>query len=154
MYAIRSYYDISYFLPADLKCSSCGSKSLIKENDILDVWFDSGVSHAAVLESREDLRWPADLYLDRITSYNVCYTKLLRDPRPFAQGSLKETFTVYPHIGNVIPAMGYTPEQINDLEKTIDKTDCDLVVFATPIHLPVITSYSIHYTKLYECPAS
>jgi len=56
--------DISYFLPADLKCSSCGSKSLIKENDILDVWFDSGVSHAAVLESREDLRWPADLYLE------------------------------------------------------------------------------------------
>ena len=56
--------DISYFLPADLKCSSCGSKSFIKENDILDVWFDSGVSHAAVLESREDLRWPADLYLE------------------------------------------------------------------------------------------
>ena len=56
--------DISYFLPADLKCSSCGSKSFIKENDILDVWFDSGVSHAAVLESREDLHWPADLYLE------------------------------------------------------------------------------------------
>jgi predicted GTPase len=60
------------------------------------------------------------------------------DPRPFAQGSLRETFAVYPHIGNVIPAMGYTPEQINDLEKTIDKTDCDLVVFATPIHLPLV----------------
>jgi isoleucyl-tRNA synthetase len=56
--------DISYFLPADLKCSSCGSKNIVKENDILDVWFDSGVSHAAVLESREDLRWPADLYLE------------------------------------------------------------------------------------------
>ena len=56
--------DISYFLPADLKCSSCGSKNFIKEDDILDVWFDSGVSHAAVLESREDLHWPADLYLE------------------------------------------------------------------------------------------
>ena len=60
------------------------------------------------------------------------------DPRPFAQGSLKETYTVYPHIGNVIPAMGYTPDQISDLEETIAKTDCDLVVFATPIHLPLV----------------
>jgi predicted GTPase len=60
------------------------------------------------------------------------------DPRPFAQGSLKEAFSVYPHIGNVIPAMGYTPDQINDLEQTIAKTDCDLVMFATPIHLPLV----------------
>ena len=56
--------DISYFLDDDVKCSSCGSKNFVKENDILDVWFDSGVSHAAVLEPREDLRWPADLYLE------------------------------------------------------------------------------------------
>jgi isoleucyl-tRNA synthetase len=56
--------EASYFLPADLKCSSCGNKNFVKENDILDVWFDSGVSHAAVLESREDLNWPADLYLE------------------------------------------------------------------------------------------
>jgi predicted GTPase len=60
------------------------------------------------------------------------------DPRPFAQGSLKETYSAYPHIGNVIPAMGYTPKQINDLEMTIDKADCDLVLFATPIHLPLV----------------
>ena len=56
--------DISYFLPDDVKCSACGSKNFVKENDILDVWFDSGVSHAAVLEPRENLRWPADLYLE------------------------------------------------------------------------------------------
>jgi isoleucyl-tRNA synthetase len=56
--------EISFFLPADLKCSACGGHNFVKENDILDVWFDSGVSHAAVLESREDLRWPADLYLE------------------------------------------------------------------------------------------
>jgi len=56
--------DISYFLPNGVKCSSCGGESFVKENDILDVWFDSGVSHAAVLEPREDLRWPADLYLE------------------------------------------------------------------------------------------
>jgi isoleucyl-tRNA synthetase len=56
--------DISHFLADDVTCSSCGGKNFVKENDILDVWFDSGVSHAAVLEPREDLRWPADLYLE------------------------------------------------------------------------------------------
>ena len=56
--------DISHFLADDIRCSSCGGKNFVKENDILDVWFDSGVSHAAVLEAREDLRWPADLYLE------------------------------------------------------------------------------------------
>ncbi len=60
------------------------------------------------------------------------------DPRPFAKGSLKETFTKYPHIESVIPAMGYTPDQIEDLEQTINQSDCDLVVFATPIHLPLV----------------
>ncbi len=60
------------------------------------------------------------------------------DPRPYAKGSLKETFTKYPHIESVIPAMGYTPDQIEDLEQTINQSDCDLVVFATPIHLPLV----------------
>ncbi|MFZ5565229.1 MAG: isoleucine--tRNA ligase, partial [Thermodesulfobacteriota bacterium] len=45
-------------------CPSCGGNNLVKETDILDVWFDSGVSHAAVLERREALAWPADLYLE------------------------------------------------------------------------------------------
>ena len=60
------------------------------------------------------------------------------DPRPYATGSLKETYVKYPHIESVIPAMGYTPEQIGDLEQTINKSDCELVVFATPIHLPLV----------------
>ena len=51
-------------LPAGSRCSHCGHASFTKETDILDVWFDSGVSHAAVLEDRDDLRWPADLYLE------------------------------------------------------------------------------------------
>jgi len=48
-------------------CPLCGGEELTKEHDILDVWFDSGVSHAACLENREkwpELRWPADLYLE------------------------------------------------------------------------------------------
>jgi isoleucyl-tRNA synthetase len=51
-------------LPAGTVCPKCGSAALEKENDILDVWFDSGVSHAAVLEPNPGLHSPADLYLE------------------------------------------------------------------------------------------
>jgi isoleucyl-tRNA synthetase len=51
-------------LPAGARCRACGHDRFVKETDILDVWFDSGVSHAAVLEVRPELRWPADLYLE------------------------------------------------------------------------------------------
>lgn len=51
-------------LPADTTCTKCGGKDFIKETDILDVWFDSGVSHAAVVEKNKELSWPADLYLE------------------------------------------------------------------------------------------
>ncbi|MFZ7126772.1 MAG: isoleucine--tRNA ligase [Desulfobacterales bacterium] len=54
----------SELLPEGTVCGNCGGTRFVKETDILDVWFDSGVSHAAVLEGREDLRWPADLYLE------------------------------------------------------------------------------------------
>jgi predicted GTPase len=57
------------------------------------------------------------------------------DPRPFAAGSLQEVFKQYPHIGRVLPAMGYSQEQIEDLAATIKNTPCDLVLFSTPIHL-------------------
>jgi isoleucyl-tRNA synthetase len=56
--------EISDFLPEGTTCKGCGNETFQKENDILDVWFDSGVSHAAVLEPRPELRWPADLYLE------------------------------------------------------------------------------------------
>ena len=53
-----------YFLPEGYKCNKCGSKDFKKETDILDVWFDSGVSHAAVLEHDDRLSWPSDMYLE------------------------------------------------------------------------------------------
>ncbi len=56
--------DVAQILPPGARCPQCGHDGFIKETDILDVWFDSGVSHAAVLEVRKDLRWPADLYLE------------------------------------------------------------------------------------------
>ncbi|MDD3314902.1 MAG: isoleucine--tRNA ligase, partial [Syntrophaceticus sp.] len=51
-------------LPDGFRCPSCGGKHFSKETDTMDVWFDSGSSHAAVLEQRPELRWPADLYLE------------------------------------------------------------------------------------------
>jgi isoleucyl-tRNA synthetase len=51
-------------LPPETSCPNCGATDFEKERDILDVWFDSGVSHAAVLEARPDQRWPADMYLE------------------------------------------------------------------------------------------
>jgi isoleucyl-tRNA synthetase len=51
-------------LPAGTKCRKCGKTDFTKEMDILDVWFDSGVSHAAVLKERTELSWPADMYLE------------------------------------------------------------------------------------------
>jgi isoleucyl-tRNA synthetase len=51
-------------LPAGTRCAKCGGTVFRKESDILDVWFDSGCSHAAVLEQRPELRWPAEMYLE------------------------------------------------------------------------------------------
>ena len=59
----------------------------------------------------------------------------LIDPRPWAVGSIKETFEKYSHLTNILPAMGYGEKQIRELEKTIDAIDCDLVIAATPIDL-------------------
>jgi len=56
--------DAVWIIPKGTACASCGGTEFAKETDILDVWFDSGVSHAAVLEERPSLGWPADLYLE------------------------------------------------------------------------------------------
>lgn len=57
------------------------------------------------------------------------------DPLPFAVGSIRQTYELYPNIGNQLPAMGYSEQQIADLEATINRADCDLVVFSTPTDL-------------------
>ncbi len=61
--------------------------------------------------------------------------KELVDPRPFAVESIQETYRNYPEIGTLLPAMGYGQKQIKDLEETINRTDCDVVVIGTPIDL-------------------
>ncbi len=62
------------------------------------------------------------------------------DPRPFAVGSIKATFEKYPKTGPILPAMGYGEAQMRDLEATIDKSDVDLVIVATPIDLTRVIS--------------
>jgi predicted GTPase len=57
------------------------------------------------------------------------------DPRPFAVGSIMETFEKYSHLDRVLPAMGYGKEQIEELAETINRAGCDLVIGATPIDL-------------------
>ena len=57
------------------------------------------------------------------------------DPRPYAQGSIKGVFEKYPHLTQILPAMGYGDEQVKDLEETINRAECDVVVSGTPIDL-------------------
>jgi len=73
----------------------------------------------------------------------------LIDPRPFVVGKLAETFKIYPNIGTLLPAMGYSEQQLKDLETTINNTDCDAVVIGTPIDLNRIVKINKPNTRVY-----
>jgi len=70
------------------------------------------------------------------------------DPRSNAVGRLAETYRIYPNIGKLLPAMGYGEQQMNDLSATIDRTDCDSVVIATPIDLQRVIKINKPCTKV------
>jgi predicted GTPase len=59
----------------------------------------------------------------------------IADPRPYAVGSIKEAYEIYPHLGAVLPALGYGEKQIEELKETITHTPCDVVVVGTPVDL-------------------
>lgn len=73
----------------------------------------------------------------------------LIDPRPFVTGKLAETFEIYPNIGTLLPAMGYSDQQLADLEATINASDCDSVIIGTPIDLGRILKINKPYTRVY-----
>ncbi len=73
----------------------------------------------------------------------------LVDPRPFVVGKLAETFEIYPNIGTLLPAMGYSDQQLKDLETTINDTECDSVVIGTPIDLNRIIKIDKPNTRVY-----
>src|SRR5581483_1850142 len=60
------------------------------------------------------------------------------DPRPYAIGSIRGTYERYPHITTLLPAMGYGAMQRHELEETINRVPCDLVMVATPVNLTSI----------------
>lgn len=75
--------------------------------------------------------------------------KEIVDARPYAVGSLLETYEKYTHIGNVLPAMGYGEEQLKDLEDTINAADCDAVIIGTPMDLSRIITINKPYTRVH-----
>ena len=111
--------DIAEFLGDETTCRQCGASEFSQERDILDVWFDSGTSHAAVLEERDDLSSPADLYLEGSDQHRGWFQSSLlasvgtRGQAPF-RGVLTHGFVVDEHgrkmsksVGNVV-----APEKI------------------------------------------
>ena len=70
-----------------------------------------------------------------VVAAKQCGAAELVDPRPFAIGTIADTFDHYPDIGTLLPAMGYGSDQTHDLEETINSTDCEAVVIGTPIDL-------------------
>ena len=83
--------DLNEFVPPDLTCTSCGSGDVEREQDILDVWFDSGSSHEAVLSDNPELAWPSTLYLEGSDQYRGWFHSSLlvglgtRNAAPFKQ---------------------------------------------------------------------
>ena len=87
-------YDAADILPEGAKCSKCGSSSFEKERDIMDVWFDSGVTHAAVCKTRPELTWPADLYLEGADQYRGWFqSSLLTSVAAFGEAPYKAVLT-------------------------------------------------------------
>ena len=83
--------DLSEFVPANLSCPSCGKRRFEREQDILDVWFDSGSSHEGVLVNHPELGWPSTLYLEGSDQYRGWFHSSLlvglgtRNAAPFKQ---------------------------------------------------------------------
>lgn len=73
----------------------------------------------------------------------------LVDARPYAVGSLIDTYQKYTHLDNVLPAMGYGEEQLKDLEETINAADCDAVIIGTPMDLSRVISINKPYTRVH-----
>ena len=71
------------------------------------------------------------------------------DPRPHAVGSIAETFAKYKHIGKLLPAMGYSKEQVIELEETINSSGCEVVVAGTPVDLRRVIKVNVPIARVY-----
>jgi len=70
-------HEAAEILPDDYKCPHCGGSNFTKEEDIMDVWFDSGSSHKAVMEKRDNLTWPTQIYLEGTDQYRGWFNSSL-----------------------------------------------------------------------------
>jgi predicted GTPase len=70
------------------------------------------------------------------------------DPRPFAVGTIADTYKKYPNTGTILPAMGYGDQQIKDLEQTIENADVDMVIIGTPIDLTRVLTIKKPYQRV------
>ncbi len=111
------YWDtvsIDTIIPRDNVCSKCGGKNFKKETDIIDVWFESGVSHYAVLLKNPDLGYPADMYLEGKDQHRAWFqssllTSMILEKKPCMKTIVTHGFTVDEHgrkmsksLGNVV----------------------------------------------------
>ena len=83
-----------------------------------------------------------------VVAANRYHAAALIDPRPYAVGSIQKTFEKFPHLWRVLPAMGYSDTQRHELEQTIKRVPCDLVVVATPIDLARTITLDKPYLKV------
>jgi len=120
--------EASEILPAGYTCSHCGGAEFTKEKDIMDVWFDSGSSHAAVLETRDELHWPAELYIEGSDQHRGWFQSSLltavaaRGRAPY-QAVLTHGFTVDGEGKKMSKSLGNTiaPEEV------IEKYGADII---------------------------
>jgi len=70
------------------------------------------------------------------------------DPRPYAVGIIKKMYEEYPHMGPVLPSTGYAPDQLRDLEETLNRIDCDAVILGTPADLTKLIKFKVPVVKV------
>lgn len=134
-------------LPESTSCHKCGNKKFFKETDIMDVWFDSGVTHAAVCNEDNGLAWPADLYLEGADQYRGWFqSSLLTGVAAFGKSPYKAVAT---H-GWVVDEEGkkQSKSQGNGVspDKVVQKYGADILrlwVASADYHSDVKISYDI-----------
>ncbi len=109
---------------------SVDDKSLIKDKNVLVVEDGPTLTHGGMS------------FGAGIVAAEMFGAKSVIDPRPYAKGSIKNTFSKYSHLSSVLPAMGYGDKQVKELEDTINSVPCDTVVIGTPIDLRKIVKLS------------
>ncbi len=111
--------------------------TLVRANSVVSVQDESAIRGKSVLviEDGPTLTHGEMTYGAAHVAARSLGAARIVDPRPYAVGSIKETFAKYPHLTDILPAMGYNDLQVKELKATIDAVPCDLVLVGTPLDL-------------------